>query len=104
MPLTDHASEAMGAEEARAAGLALEGPVGDNLCVLQVDLLVLPGSARPPGFAAVDPRGAVAVDVGLYVVGLPVVTAVEQAVEVEFHLSGRADAQLKVPCSSIQTS
>lgn len=94
---TDHAGEAVGAEEPRAAGLALEGPVRDVLGVLEVDLLVIPGPARPPGLAPVDPRRQVAVEVGAHVVHLAVLAAVHQAVEVEAHLGGRADALLKVP-------
>ena len=68
----------MWAKESRAAGLALEGPVGDVLCVLEVDLLVVPGPARPPGLAPVDPRREVAVEVGPHVVGLPVVAALSK--------------------------
>jgi hypothetical protein len=96
--LTDHAGEAMRAEESWAAGLALERPVGHVLGVLQVDLLVGPGAARPAGLAPVDPRRPVAVDVGPHVVGLRRVVAAHQAVEVEPHLGGRADPLLEVPC------
>jgi len=96
--LTDHAGEAMGAEEAWAAGLALERPVGDVLGVLQVDLLVGTCAARPAGLAPVDPRRPVAVHVGLHVVGLRRVVAAHQAVEVEPHLRRRADPLLEVPC------
>ena len=102
--LTDHAGEAMGAEEAWAAGLALERPVRDVLGVLQVDLLVGTGAARPAGLAPVDPRRPVAVHVGLHVVGLRRVSAAHQAVEVEPHLRRRADPLLEVPCYFITSS
>jgi len=96
--LTDHAGEAMGAEEAWAAHLALDGPVGDVLGVLQVDLLVGTCAARPARLASVDPRRPVAVHVGPHVVGLRRVVAAHQAVEVEPHLRRRADPLLEVAC------
>jgi hypothetical protein len=96
--LTYHASEAVWAEEPRAARLAFEGPVRDFPVVLEVDLVLLVDSARPARLAAVDPGGEVAVLVGPDVVLLPVLPAVEQAVEVKLHLGSCAHALLEVSC------
>jgi hypothetical protein len=94
--LTYHASEAMRAKEPRAARLAFEGPVRDLPVVLEVDPVLLADPARPPRLAAVDPGGEVAVLVGPDVVLLPVLPAVQQAVEVKLHLGSCAHALLEV--------
>ena len=101
MRLTYHAGESMGAEEAGAASLAVFCSVRDVLGVLEIDLLV-PGAAGPAGLAAVDPGGEVAVlvwpDVALLAPRL--LPAVHEAVEVEEHLRGGADALVQVTCGS----
>lgn len=89
----------MGAKEARAASLALEGSVRDILRILQVNLLLLSSTARPSRLAPIDPRRQVAVLVGTDVILLAaLLPAVEQTVEVELHFGSSADTLLHVSC------